>query len=85
MASSEEDWQSSRSLTECNRYMLENNIGCDVTFLVGEERTKVLAHKYILIGRSCVFFAMFNGPLAETSVEIALPDIEPNVFRILLQ
>jgi hypothetical protein len=28
---------------------------------------------------------MFNGPLAETSEEIALPDIEPNVFRILLQ
>jgi hypothetical protein len=41
--------------------------------------------KHILIGRSCVFFAMFNGPLAETSEEIALPDIEPNVFRILLQ
>jgi hypothetical protein len=82
MASSEEDWQSSKSLTECNRYMLENNIGCDVTFLVGEERTKILAHKYILIGRSCVFFAMFNGPLAETSEEITLPDIEPNVFRI---
>jgi hypothetical protein len=28
---------------------------------------------------------MFNGPLADTSEEIALPDIEPNVFRILLQ
>lgn len=85
MASSGEDWQSSRSLVECNRYMLENSIGCDVTFLVGEEKTKISAHKYVLIGRSCVFFAMFNGPLAETSQEIALPDIEPNVFRILLQ
>lgn len=85
MASSDDDWQSSRSLVECNRYMLENAIGCDVTFLVGEEKTKIQAHKYILIGRSCVFFAMFNGPLAETSEEIVLPDIESPVFRILLQ
>lgn len=85
MASSEEDWQSSRCLVECNRYMLENNIGCDVTFLVGEDKTKVLAHKHILISRSCVFFAMFNGPLAEKGQEIALPDIEHSVFRILLQ
>ena len=30
----EEDWQFNKSLAECNRHMLENGIGTDVTFLV---------------------------------------------------
>ncbi|CAC5416408.1 BTBD3_6 [Mytilus coruscus] len=31
------DWQSGRSIAECNRYMFAHQLGCDVTFLVGND------------------------------------------------
>lgn len=65
--------------------MWTNQVACDIDFLVGEDKERVPAHKYILISRSCVFFTMFCGPLAETQREITLPDIEPPVFKALLE
>ena len=81
------DWQSGRSVTECNKYMLQHEIGCDVTFRVGVAGDEVRAHKYVLASRSSVFFAMLYGPFqhgdAGTSIEI--PDIEKDVFMCLLR
>ena len=34
--SSDVDWQTTRTLAQCNKYMLENQVQCDVTFRVGE-------------------------------------------------
>lgn len=83
--SSDKDWQSFRSVTDCNKYMLTNEINCDVTFLVGRNRQRMSAHKYVLASRSCVFFAMFYGSVAEKENEIEIPDIEPDSFSSLLR
>ena len=70
-----EDWQNELTLTESNRYMLDNQIDCDVWFTLlpsggaaGEELpVTVGCHRYMLVSRSPVFFAMLSGPLAVTS------------------
>ncbi|XP_052234942.1 BTB/POZ domain-containing protein 6-like isoform X2 [Dreissena polymorpha] len=43
------------------------------------------AHKFMLVSRSCVFYAMLAGPLAEQQREVELPDVEPEAFERLLQ
>ncbi|XP_062578706.1 BTB/POZ domain-containing protein 6-like, partial [Saccostrea cucullata] len=78
------NWRSGLSVAECNRYMLKNEIHCDVTFRVGKEEKLVRAHKYVLVSRSPVFDAMFYGDLAEAK-EIKIPDIEPPSFDVLLR
>lgn len=40
--------------------MLQNQIGCDVEFIVGEQNEAIKAHKVVLASRSPVFFAMFD-------------------------
>lgn len=50
-----QDWQSGRSLSESCDHMLTNEIACDLRFLVGESKTPVKAHKFIMICRSSVF------------------------------
>jgi len=67
-----DDWQNDLTLTESNRYMLDNQIDCDVWFTLlpsggaaGEEfPVTVGCHRYMLVSRSPVFFAMLSGPLA---------------------
>jgi len=73
------DWQSDLALTESNRYMLDNQVDCDVWFTLlpsggatavgdGDEvllaPVTVGAHRYMLVSRSPVFYAMLSGPLA---------------------
>lgn len=58
-----DDWRTGKNFSERYMHMFENQIGCDVTFSLGE-RT-IDAHKFILISRSAVFEAMFCGSLAE--------------------
>ncbi|KAL5017581.1 hypothetical protein ScPMuIL_007170 [Solemya velum] len=77
-------WQSEKSILECHQHMLEEGIAADVTFIVGKKKQEVRAHKYMLICRSPVFQAMFCGPLAEDN-NIVIPDIEPDVFFVLLR
>ncbi|KAK3106240.1 hypothetical protein FSP39_015854 [Pinctada imbricata] len=85
MASSDvEHWQCDKSLSQCMSYMLANQIMCDVTFLLGEDRLKVQAHKYMLASRSPVFLAMLEGPMAEKG-KIDIPDIEKDIFHIFLR
>lgn len=80
------DWQANKTLSECNRHMLNNEIAFDVYFLVGENRQVVGAHRYVLVSRSCVFYAMLIGPMAGKSDEkIAIPDIENEVFQHMLE
>ncbi|XP_060602060.1 BTB/POZ domain-containing protein 6-like [Ruditapes philippinarum] len=83
----DEDWQSRRSVIECNKHMLAQQLGCDVTFnIVRGETVQIRAHKYVLGSRSCVFYAMFYGPLSEnTGTEIDIPDMTPEQFNDLLQ
>lgn len=81
------DWRSGKNVTQCNRYMLENQINCDVTFVVGtgEDKQQISAHKYMLICRSEVFDAMLFGLLHEQSNTIQIPDVSPFAFRKLLE
>ncbi|XP_033725257.1 BTB/POZ domain-containing protein 1-like [Pecten maximus] len=78
------DWQSGKSLQESLEHLLSNDIGSDVTFLVGVKRTRVFAHKLVISSRSPVFFAMFNGPLAETG-DVEIPDINVETFLPFLR
>ncbi|XP_071096823.1 BTB/POZ domain-containing protein 6-like [Haliotis cracherodii] len=79
-----DNWQSGKTVTECNLRMLETEDFCDVTFRVGSEKQVVRAHRYVLVSRSCVFHAMFCGPLAETG-EVTIPDIEADIFKEFLR
>ncbi|KAK3105631.1 hypothetical protein FSP39_002314 [Pinctada imbricata] len=85
MASSDtEHWQCGKPLSQCMAYMLDNEIMCDVTFRLGEERLEVHAHKYMLASRSPVFHAMLNGPMTEKG-NIEISDIEKDIFMIFLR
>ncbi|KAL3858831.1 hypothetical protein ACJMK2_009083 [Sinanodonta woodiana] len=78
------DWQAQRDVLSCNRYMFENHVACDVTFFVGKQIQDMKAHKFVLISRSSVFYAMLCGLLQETG-PINIPDIEPAGFEQLLR
>ena len=80
----EQNWQCDKSLVECLKHLFTAGIACDVTFLVGEDKCRISAHKTILISRSPVFYAMFEGNLAEKG-EIVIPDIEQEVFTMFLR
>ena len=77
------DWQADGGVLGSNRYMLDNQVDCDVTFCVSKQKQIISAHKYVLVSRSSVFYAMLRGPLQETG-PIDVPDIEPDVFQQLL-
>ncbi|XP_071096866.1 BTB/POZ domain-containing protein 6-like [Haliotis cracherodii] len=79
-----DNWQSKKTVTECNLHMLDTEDFSDVTFRVGAEKQVVRAHRYVLVSRSCVFEAMFCGPLAETG-EVTIPDIEADIFKEFLR
>jgi hypothetical protein len=65
--------------------MFEHEIACDVTFVVGPTKDTVHAHKYVLISRSPVFYAMFCGPMAESGGDVVIPDVDLRAFRSLLR
>lgn len=79
------NWQAGKNVLGCNEYMLNNQIYCDVTFKVGTAGKEVKAHKYVLASRSSVFAAMLYGSLSEANDVIAVPDIEAEIFNILLK
>eukprot|EP00916_Digyalum_oweni_P015400 GHVL01025205.1.p1 GENE.GHVL01025205.1~~GHVL01025205.1.p1 ORF type:complete len:251 (+),score=-3.76 GHVL01025205.1:258-1010(+) len=78
-------WQKATpSVVECNRTMFNRQLQCDVTFVVGESRALVGAHRFVLVSRSDVFFRMFCGPLAELG-PVVIPDVTENVFRQFME
>jgi len=84
------DWQEEKSVLECNRLMLENELATDVCFQIGSTgaSTLVRAHKYVLMSRSPVFLAMFSGGMAESRTNcepINVPDIDNDTFTDLLR
>lgn len=80
------NWYETDDIIECNRQMLEQQFACDVHFVVGEERERQGAHRYMLVSRSPVFAAMFHGSWHEPSdKDIEVPDVEPAAFRQLLR
>jgi BTB/POZ domain-containing protein 1/2 len=50
-------------LTKRLNHFRQIGVGCDVAFIVGEEKEVVKAHKLVLGCSSDVFYAMFYGPL----------------------
>lgn len=83
-----DNWQSyGATVRERNAVMFNNSLMSDVTFIVGpkESSQKIPAHKYVLATGSSVFYAMFYGELAENSIEIDTPDVEPIAFLTLLR
>ena len=82
-----EDWQAGRSLVDCNKFMFLNEINCDVTFLLGQKKEPVKAHKYILISRSSVFQSIFCGTISgsnEGNDVIPVSDVDVDTFKALL-
>ncbi|KAK3102443.1 hypothetical protein FSP39_011408 [Pinctada imbricata] len=79
MTTSSVQWQCTKTLPECLLRMLEEEIACDVTFLIGERAQEVKAHKIILMSRSPVFYSMLEGPLAEKG-KITITDIDKESF-----
>ncbi|XP_067678763.1 BTB/POZ domain-containing protein 6-like [Haliotis asinina] len=80
----DDNWQSGKSLAECNLYMLTSEDSCDVSFRVGNNERIVRAHRYVLMSRSSVLHAMLCGPLAEKE-EIRIPDVEEEIFNDMLR
>ncbi|XP_062590839.1 uncharacterized protein LOC134252384 [Saccostrea cucullata] len=74
------DWRTGRTVTQCNKYMLEHEVECDVTLAVGKEKIK--AHKYMLISRSAVFHSKLTSQ--RTLLEVNIPDFEPDTIRKML-
>lgn len=76
-----------------NAAMLNSASLSDCEFLVGDveedvPQRKFYAHAYILSIGSPIFWAMFNGKLAETTSGrpvIRVPDVEPDAFYTLLR
>lgn len=81
-----EDWQAGRSVVDCNKFMLQNEINCDVTFLLGQKKEPIKAHKYMLVSRSSVFQSIFGGSISGDSNSDTIPvsDIDPETFKTLL-
>ena len=65
--------------------MFAQEIGCDVTLIVGEGQETIRAHSYVLASRSNKLANILaeQRKLAEKLVPI--PGIETNTFRLLLR
>ncbi|XP_048245627.1 BTB/POZ domain-containing protein 6-like [Haliotis rufescens] len=84
MATDIDNWQSGKSLAASNLHMLDSLLLADVTFLVGDQREAIQAHKFILVSRSCVFHTMFCGSIPETG-QVVIPDIQTDNFKTFLR
>lgn len=68
------------TLVEDLASMLQDQLFCDVTFVV--ENVRIPAHKAILAARCEQFKAMFTSELMEaTSNEITIQDTKADVFK----
>ncbi|XP_037443745.1 BTB/POZ and MATH domain-containing protein 3-like [Triticum dicoccoides] len=73
------------NLSEHLNHLFVTKVGVDVTFEVGHET--FAAHRCVLASRSAVFMAELFGPMKEGIAiddAIQIQDMEPNVFKALL-
>ena len=80
-------WQQNKSLEECNEYMLQNSIECDIVFRFLRESGHVTtssAHKYMLMSRSGVFLHLLRNQYAKASV-MTINDCDPEAFSVMLR
>lgn len=57
-----------KTLQESLEFMLLNQIGCDVAFVVGDQQEPIHAHKVVLASRSPVFFSLFERVMEENNL-----------------
>ncbi|XP_063413366.1 BTB/POZ domain-containing protein 6-like [Mytilus trossulus] len=76
-------WQEGKSLSDRMKYMLDNQLMCDVTFHVGSDRSPIKAHKYMLASASPVFYSMYGGPLSEKG-DVEIVDMTQEHFKMML-
>lgn len=90
----ESGWQTGRTVLDCNRYMLEHDVGADVCFEIGSTggattAVEIRAHRYVLTSRSEVFEALFKSGMTEcrneNEAKIRIEDIQPEIFRETLR
>ena len=67
------------------KYQVNNPEFADCVFLVGEQRTRIYAHKCLLAMNNPVFKSMFFGELKETKFEIEIPDLHEKGFLHLIR
>lgn len=77
------------SFKERNKFMVNNNLLSDVTFIVQDSNSNkemaVYAHKYVLAVSSPVFLTMFYGAMASAGAqEIHLPDCDVDSLKEFL-
>lgn len=78
------DWQCDRNLLQCLDYLFTSGTSSDVTFVVGESKEKISAHKSMLVARSSVLCAMLDDPVA-SKWEITLLDTTTEIFACFLR
>ena len=64
--------------------MLRYEVAADVTFVVGERKEEMRAHKYIMLSRSSVFFKSMMKHLGNVDLKINVPDVKPAIFKDFL-
>jgi hypothetical protein len=65
-------------------YILNTGRFSDVTFYVGEDREVVKGHKLILSTRSAVFEAMFERWEYGDKVEVEVPEVSAQAFKLFM-
>jgi hypothetical protein len=82
-------WQLGKSLSECNRYMLDNQISTDVNIQVeyNGARSLLYAHRYMLISRSAVLERMVREAVYESRpglpvVTLTISDTDPKILIV---
>ncbi|KAK3086173.1 hypothetical protein FSP39_014667 [Pinctada imbricata] len=78
-------WQSDLTINEAVMYMWKAKIGCDVSFEVGESKTLIPCHRFILEARSFVFYRLLNGPMSEKNITINDQGLDTDNFTIFLK
>jgi len=100
-AETPDGWQFGKTVAECNRYMLDNQLSTDVSFQVGPQdgaRSLIRGHKYVLMSRSAVFETMLfshqkqleeqnqnRTTAADGDVTIRIADMDPGIFKEMLK
>ena len=80
------NWQvKATTVQERNEFMFNNELISDVHFLVGKDKLRIPAHKYVLAISSPVFLAMFYGRLAGHESDVSIGDGDVESFMELLR